>query len=203
MDTTNLELEQLETELLEELDDSWILEFENIEDEYKYFYKENIQTIKVRYMYINKENYLEKIKEENIILNTPNILSREEIVTLVKNNNKINNTQYTLLSLLKYNIDLEPINLKTFLKTTNKPNYLTSIKTIDTIYFSPSIYMFQDLNDVFIIFYEPKENTTNKNSTNLNNLNNSTNSPCNKSITKKIFIRPVAETKNRTYKKLA
>jgi hypothetical protein len=173
-----------EDSIITDLDDSWILAFENTDEEYKYFYKENIQAIKVRYLYINKNNYLEQIKEENIILKTPNILSREELIVLVKQNNKINKTQYSLLSLLKYNIDLEPINLKTFLKAnTSTINYLTSIKNIDNIYFSPSIYMFQDLNDIFIIFYESNNNLSNKN------------------ITKKIYIKPITASKNKTYKK--
>ena len=174
-------------EELTDLDDSWISEFENSDNEYKYFYKESIQSIKVRCMYINKENFLEKIKEEIIILKKPNILTKEEIIMILKNNNKINKTHYSLLSLLKYNIDLEPINLKTFLKTTTSLNYnyLTCIKNIDTIYFSPSIYMFQDLNDIFILFYEHTNNVTNKN------------------ITKRIFIKPINGVKNKTYKKKA
>jgi hypothetical protein len=180
----------MSTEELADLDDSWISEFEKSDNEYKLFYKENIQSIKVRCMYINKDNVLEKIKEENIFLKKPNILSKEEIIIIVKNNNKINKTQYSLLTLLKYNIDLEPINLKTFLKTNSfSTNYLTCIKNIDNIHFSPSIYMFQDLNDIFILFYETN---------NIYNVNIS-----NKNGTKKIFIKPVNGAKNKTYKKSA
>jgi len=179
----------MDTEELIDLDDSWILHFENTEEEYKYFYKENIQSIKLRYMYINNDNVLEKIKEETILLKKANVLSREEIVMLINNNNKINNTTYSVLSLLKYNIDLEPYNLKTFLKKSpSVPNYLTNIKNIEDIYFLPTIYMFQDLNDIILLFYEKQGHTTNKN------------------VTKKIFIKQNTSShshshKNKTYKK--
>ena len=85
------------------------------------------------------------------------------------------------MNLLKYNIDLEPINLKNFLKRNFNANYLTSIKSIDTIHFYPTIYMFQDINDLFVLFYENNNNNNNKTST------------------RKIVIRPCA--KNKTYKK--
>jgi hypothetical protein len=66
-----------------------------------------------------------------------------------------------------------------FLKTnkTNLDNYncvfLTSIKNIDTIYFDKTIHMFQDLNDLFIIFYEKTKEKQNENH----------------SITKKILLK--------------
>ena len=175
--------EELIDEALTDLDDSWIVEFENIDNEYKNFYKENIQSVKLRYLYINKNNCLEKIKEENIILKVPNILSKEEIIGILKKNNTLNTVKYSLLGLLKYNIDLEPINLKNFLKKELDTNYLTSVKTIDTIYFKPSIYMFQDLTDIFILFCEKNQNNNN-----------------NKSFTKKIYIQ--SSIKNKTYKKI-
>ena len=168
-----------------DLDDSWIVEFENIDNEYKNFYKENIHSVKVRYLYINKNNCLEKIKEETIILKKENVISKEEIITILKKNNTLNDNKYSLLNLLKYNIDLEPIQLKKFLKQNLETNYLTSIKTIEEIYFKPIIYMFQDLTDLFILFYESNSKS-----------NSNSNS---KTLTKKILIQPSA--KNKTYKK--
>ena len=172
-----MEKELNDPELMD-LDDSWIVEFETTDNDYKNFYKENIQSVKVKYMYINKNNCLEKIKEETIILKNNNILSKEEIITILKKNNILNDTKYSLLNLLKYNIDLEPMHLKNFLKNKLNTNYLTSIKAIDTIHFHPTIYMFQDLNDLFVLFYENSNNKTS---------------------TRKIVIRPCV--KNKTYKK--
>ena len=70
---------------------------------------------------------------------------------------------------LKYNITLDSDDIKHFIteKHTNKNKdipdnrFLTTIKNIDAITFEKSIHMFQDLNDLFFIFYE-KPNTSNK-----------------------------------------
>jgi hypothetical protein len=148
---------------IKDLDDSWISEFENIDKEYKHFYKENITFIKVHCIYINQYNEVEKIKQEKIFLKIPNYLSREEIISIIKHNNMDTNIKYSLLSILKYNMTLEPYHLYHFLKTNNKKDnheenieysYLTSLKNIDAITFLPCIYMFQDLNDLFILFHQ-------------------------------------------------
>ena len=180
---------------LVDLDDSWLVEFETVDNDYKYFYKENVSSVKIRCMYINKNNCLEKIKEEVVFLKAKNKLSKEEIIEILKKNNTENKIKYSLMNLLKYNIDLEPENMKSFLKWNTKNDiknkniemkyrvemkYLTSIKTIDDIYFKPTIYMFQDLTDIFILFYETPTNHS-------------------KCITKKIFIN--STPKNKTYKK--
>lgn len=176
-------------ETIDDLDESWIIEFEKNDEKYKPFYKENIEQVNIRCMYINKENCVEYMTKETIRLNNPNILSRDEIIFLIKNNKKntkINTNQYTLLSLLKYNIDLEPINLNTFLKQpADKMNYLSIVKSIESIYLSPTIQMFHDLNEIIILFYETIPSNKNKNST------------------KKIFINRSNGMKNKTYKKIS
>ena len=177
---------------IDELDDSWISEFENIDKDYKYFYRENITSIKIHCIYINKNNEIEKIKQDKILLNTPNILSREEIIYIIKHNNIEKNMKYSLLSILKYNIFVEPIHLSHFLKS-NIPNinnqypFLTSIKQIDNISFLPCIYMFQDLNDIFILFYQ-----------NTNEKNTSQSNTHSKNGTKKIYIKNYRNKTNRT-----
>ena len=164
-------------ELLEDLDDSWCSEYEEINKEYNSFYKENITFIRLTCIYIDKTNMIEKIKEEKIFLEKDNFLSRENIISIIKRNNIENNIKYYPLSIFKYNIDLDPIYLKTFLK--NKMNsYLTSQKTIDHIYFNPTIQMFHDLNNLFILFYQ----NTNK-----------------QNVTKKLFIK--TNTRNKTLRK--
>jgi hypothetical protein len=57
--------------------------------------------------------------------------------------------------------------------------YLVSIKNIDTIKFDRTINMFQDLNDLFFIFYEKSDKKEIKN------------------ITKKVYLN----TKNKTIRK--
>jgi hypothetical protein len=65
--------------------------------------------------------------------------------------------------------------------------FLTINKHIDTIFFEKTITMFQDLNNVYFIFYEKTQDNKNR------DLN---------SITKKIYLDIISnKTNNKKYKK--
>jgi len=144
-------------------------EIENIEN---FFYKEDISSIKLMVIYVNKENQILKIKEELLPLSSQNCLRREDLLRIIKDNSMLNNIKYSILSLLVYNITLEPEDLFFFFKSKQTKNYLRSIHNIDTIFFEPSITIFHDINQLIIILNE----------THIKNSNN------NHNVTKKIFI---------------
>ena len=149
---------------MEELDDSWIRDFETTEKKYKLFYKEDIRFIKIHFIYINDDFSIEKIRETKVTLKTPNFLSKEEIISLIKHNNIDNRIKYSLFSILKYNIHLDANLLKPFLKSASSSqfSFLTSVCNINSITFEPSICMFQDLNEVLFLFSKPSVNAMNK-----------------------------------------
>ena len=147
-----------------DLDLSWIQDFERIDNEYKIYYTEEISFIRIHSIYLNLNNEIEKMREEKILLKTPGILLKEELLSIIKHNSFSNEIKYSLLSILKFNINLEPIHLKTFLRNKNDSignTFLHSIKHIDSIKFDKTITMFHDINEILIIFY-PKisKNTT-------------------------------------------
>jgi hypothetical protein len=127
-------------------------------DGYNDFYKDNIFTVNINILYINKDNNIEKVSEEIFFMRTPNIISREEILGIIKKNSVINDNNYSLLSIIKCNITLNPEDINIFLKTNNLDYYnerfFTTLKHIDTIVFEKTVITFQDLNTLFIIFYE-------------------------------------------------
>ena len=86
-------------------------------------------------------------------MSTPNCICREEIIEILIKSSLEDNRKYSLLSILKYNITLEPDEIKHYLSDYSS-NYLNIVKNIDTIYFEKTINMFHDLNDIIIIFYE-------------------------------------------------
>lgn len=139
------------------LDDEWINEFDNNDKLYQEFYKDDIYYINLRFIYINKENAIDKIKHESFLLRHPNKISREENLELIVKNSIDNQRRYTLLSILRYNINLEPNDVKNYLKNGDKLEYLSVIKNIDDIVFDKSINMFHDLNDLIYIFYEKSD----------------------------------------------
>jgi hypothetical protein len=149
--------------IIEDLDTSWIEEFEKIDNDYKNYYTEELSFIKIHFIYLNKNNDIEKIHQEKTILKNKGILNKDELYEIIKNNNSINKTRYNLSSILKFIIDIEPIHLKTFLRNNDKNignSYLESIKNIDSIKFNKSITLFHDLNNLFIFFTE--KNNLNK-----------------------------------------
>jgi len=171
-----------------DLDTEWIDEFETLDEKYKIFYKENIANVKCTYVYVNKDNELDGSKEETIILKQPNNISREEIIEIIKKNSCFIDKSYSVLSILKYNFDIEPSDVPFYAKeriskVNDESKFLTLVKNIDDIPLNQTIFMFQDLNEIIIIFYEK---TYHKNKI---------------TLTKKIYIHDKNKSKNSNYKK--
>ena len=153
------------------LDSKWIEDFELQDKKYESFYTEDINHINFHCIYVNRNNDIEKIKEEKLLMKTPNYISRDEMIGILKKNSIINNKRYIVLSIVKYNINLEPSDIHFFLKPSKNldSTFLTSVKNIDAIPLERSISMFQDLNDIFIIFSETVEKSTKIDTKTLNN----------------------------------
>lgn len=164
------------------LNDDWIHEFENNDKLYQHFYKDDLLYTKVHYVYINKNNNIEKIKDDTFYMSKPNYISREEIIGLIKRNSFDNNIRFSILSILKYNINLDAEDVKIFLNKKYLNTFLTPIRNIDAITFDKTIHMFQDLNDLFLIFYEHSNDKKEI-----------------KNVTKRVYIN--LNTKKKTYRK--
>jgi len=136
------------------LDDEWINKFEETDKLYQDFYKDDVYYINLRVIYINRVNEIDKIKYESLLMKEPNKISHEEIIEILKKNTVDNERRYSLLSILRYNINLEPDEINNYLLNGENKEYLSIIKNIDTVTYEKTINMFQDLNDLILIFYE-------------------------------------------------
>jgi hypothetical protein len=162
------------------LNDDWIKKFEDIDAIYKDFYKDDLYYVNLKFIYVNRENEIEKIKHESFILSKANYILREEILQILKKSSIEDERKYTLLSLLKYNITMDPDDIQKYIVETNiERNYLNIIKNIDSVPFDKTISMMHDLNDLILVFYEKSHELKEKNTHNL---------------TKKIYLR---ENKNK------
>lgn len=149
-----------------DLDDEWINNFDKTDLLYKDFYKDDLYYVNLKFIYINRNNEIDKIKYESFLMSNMNIITHEEILEILKNNSIDNDRRYTLLSILRYNINLEPDEIKNYLKSEETQGYLSVIKNIDTIKFEKSISMFHDINELIIIFYEKSKELRDVNTNN-------------------------------------
>ena len=168
-----------------ELNDDWINNFDKTDKLYQDFYKDDLYYINLKFVYVNRSNDIEKIKMESYLMSSPNFISRDEILQILKKSTVENDRQYSLLSIIKYNITLDADDIKNFLYSENEErNFLTIIKNIDAISFEKTINMFQELNDLILIFYEKSKELKEVNPNN---------------TTKKIYLR--SNTNKKTIKK--
>ena len=195
------EKDQLESEEEEEtyntLDNNWINEFEKIDKDYELFYNEDLQFLKIHSIYINTNNNIEEIKCEKIILNNSNLISRDRLIGILKSNAFKYQKRYSVLSILKININIHSNEIKDYIKTHNNYSFLSIIKNIDDIFYEKTINMFQDLNDLIILFYE--KSSEEQNSIGLQRTKTSSGG-----FTKKIYINRKHGLKNKhinTYRK--
>ena len=141
----------------EVFDESWIEEFEQEDKEYDMFNEEENDSIRVNILYVNKRNELERVNEKNIKLSTPNKIKKEELIRLIKENEKQDKIKYKLISLLVYNLTLKHDELKNFLRNDESFNFMTSLRNIDDYGIDSTINCLQDVNTIFILFNEDEK----------------------------------------------
>ncbi len=179
------------SETINNLETDWIDEYEEEESKYNDFYTEKLPNIKLYYVYVNSHHKISNIREEKLELDESHMVSKEKILYIIKNNIIQDDIKYKLLSLLVYNIDLEPHNLKKYLEndtnSVDSPNnpgelnneFLYSLKTLEDIPLKETITLFHDINGIYFIFFEEKKKRTSK------------------SVTKKIRMYPKNKDKDK------
>ena len=132
----------------------WIEEYEDEEKYYTMFYPEKTSEIKVNMLYVNKTNELEKIREKMIYLERENEIKKEDLIKLITENNRIDKVKYKLISIMIYNVTLTHSEMKHFLISPDKYDFITSLRNIEDCQLQPSVSCLQELNNVYILFTE-------------------------------------------------
>lgn len=146
---------------MNEMDNGWIAEFEKDEEIYKDFYKDKLETVKVFYLYVNSKNSIFHIKKEILTLENSKI-TKDALITLLKENMTYNKYKYKPISILKWNINMEPEDVSSYLRNNSKYNFLNVEDKIDTITFDDSINLFHSVNSLYIVFHESSKSFNNK-----------------------------------------
>ena len=107
-----------------DLDTEWIEDFEKIEGDYNDFYKEKLDSVNIFLVYVNRKNELFHIKNESILLED-GILKKENLIYLIREHRKYDKKIFSPLTLLKYNISLDPLDVKKFIANPTNYNFIT------------------------------------------------------------------------------
>ena len=134
----------------ENLDTDWINEFETIDTTYNKFYKESIDFICVTFVFVNKDNSIEHVKREQVVLRPQNVLSYDILMNMIDKYKKT--LPYVFDFIIKYNLTLDPSDVKHIVKHDLHGDYISEISKIDNILFDKTISMFQDLNEIIVVF---------------------------------------------------
>ena len=147
-----------------DFDSEWIKEYEEKENEYKKFYKEEVNIIDTIFIYINHNNEIYNVKNfKEYIANSQ--INYERIIEIIKNYQNNMDIKHKLMGLLNYKIDINPENIKQLFNYNINPGTLYSIKNINNINFDKTINLLQDLNSLIFIFKVKNTDKNNKNAT--------------------------------------
>jgi hypothetical protein len=145
-----------------DLEDEWVNSILKENKDYDDFYNEVNNMVSIFFIYVNKYNKIIFVKKEDSYIDE-GMMSKLDLSLIIKKNSKIDNKKFSPISLLKYNIDLEPHNINNYINNINGFNFLTVEKNIKDLQWKDSITLFKDINSLYIIYYEKIKKTTNKN----------------------------------------
>ena len=135
------------------LDTTIIDEFEKNDKLYNDFYKDKIEQINLYILYVDNNNDLFHIKKDTAILNNSK-LEKNDLKNLIREYINYQDKKYRLISLLKWNITIEPEEISEYLRNEKDFDFIKSIRSISSIEFEDSINLFHNLNSLYLVFHE-------------------------------------------------
>ena len=146
---------------IHDLDMSWIHETKKLQEINHNYFKEPISEIEIFFIYINPNDYIDKISSEIYdltITNNESILQNEFFIQLIDKHKFINTTKYKLLDVLLYNVDLSPDNIQFYSQNENlvesSSKFLQPLSILHDFVIPPSIFIFHKINSIFVILKE-------------------------------------------------
>ena len=147
-----------------DLDTSWIQEHDRLSTINENYLREPMDSINVYYVYINRNQYIEKIISDKLPLSlsedkTHSYLSKETLLQIIQSRKiKTSFSKYKLTDVVSYLVDLEPENIQSFSNTDNveqaTPSFFKIRSFMDDIQFNNSIFIFHGVNSIYFLFEE-------------------------------------------------
>jgi len=152
-------LEEVEPELSEDLDTSWI-ENEKFRDVYE---REHMNEVVLFFVYMDRHMVIEKIIKDYIDIYDEDddeddcgSISKEKLLHIIQTRRHRPDVvvKYKFMDLLAFHVPLEPHELEGFIKEDDIGRFMKSLPIFDPVLVDPSIFIFHDLNSLFFFFKE-------------------------------------------------
>ena len=151
-------------DLDEMLDTSWIRSQERLQNITTGYFREPMEQIEVKFIYINRNQYIEKIICENHPL-TPNAsgqgshISESMMLKLIQTKKlQTPTSKYKLTEIMSYVVDLEPEAVSVYANTEDivaaSNGFYKIQRIIGDLNIPDSIFVFHDINTIYFIFTE-------------------------------------------------
>jgi len=145
-----------------DLDTSWINENERLYKINENVIREPMDTIPLKFVYINRNMYIDKViqKKQPLVKGEyGTILSKETLLQLIQTNKiKTPFSKYKLDEVLLYLVNLDPDNIQSFSKNENiddnSKSFLNVISILNDVKVDDSIFIFHNINSIYFIFQE-------------------------------------------------
>jgi hypothetical protein len=171
--------------------------------DYSKMFKEikKLNNIKTYITYINTDNEIEIIKQKKIYLtNNDNIVTRKQLIDVIKNYQRNHNVKYKLISIMVYNIHVSPESLPSYIENPSEFISLYTLNRIESFELQPTLRLLKNYNAIYFFFFECPETNNDRSSllsvpTTSHFINN------NKNNTRRIQIRGLQKQKHKKTKR--
>jgi hypothetical protein len=115
----------------------------------------NLTSIKTYLTYINTDNEIETIRQKKLSIERgTNIVTRSQLINIIKDNQKRNNVKYKLMSVMVHNINVTPDTLASYIENPGDFISLFTLSRIDSFELQPTISMLKQYNGIYFFFFE-------------------------------------------------
>ena len=147
-----------------DLDISWVQEQEKLQHINENYFKEPMEMIDIFFIYVNTNDYIEKInhlQQELSLNNNSGLIHNDIIIQLIEKNKFLSNNKYKIQDVLLYNVSLNPENIQSYSKDENilesSSKFLEPLSIVNDFIIPPSIFIFHKINSIFFIYKQLQE----------------------------------------------
>ena len=134
---------------------SWITREANLLKIDRNYCREPMDKINCFFIFVNKNNYIEKISNEQVEV-IDSVISKERALKIIqdKRYSKVN-SKYIFKDARIFIFDLEPEQIQSYSQAEPTPlEFLKSLSPFDDIVVAPSIFIFHDINAIYFTYHE-------------------------------------------------